>query len=57
MVQALLEDSAVDINDEKTYDNGKKIVPSYLLKPISVHIENYEEVLIDSGYYTEDDLK
>lgn len=57
MVQSLLEDSAVDINDEKTYDNGKKIVPSYLLKPISVHIENYEEVLIDSGYYTEDDLK
>lgn len=57
MVQSLLEDSAVDINDEKTYDNGKKIVPSYLLKPISVHIENYEEVLIDSGYFTEDDLK
>lgn len=57
MVQALLEGTSVDINDEKTYDNGKKIVPSYLLKPVSVHIDNYKEVLIDSGYYTEDDLK
>ena len=57
MVKALLEGTEVEVNDTKTYDNGKKVVPSYLLKPISVDKENYKEVLIDSGYYTEADLK
>ena len=57
MVQALIEGTEVEINDEETYDNGKKVVPSYLLVPISVDIDNYEEVLIESGYFTEEDLK
>lgn len=57
MVQSLLEGTDVDVNDTETYDNGKKVVPSYLLKPISVDIDNYEEVLIDSGYYTPEDLE
>lgn len=57
MVEAVLKGTTVEVNDTETYDNGKKVVPSYLLKPVSVDIENYKEVLIDSGYYTEDDLK
>lgn len=57
MVQALLEGKEVIINDTTTYDNGVKVVPSYLLAPQSVDIENYKEILIDSGYFTEDDLK
>lgn len=57
MVQSLLEGTDVDVNDTETYDNGKKVVPSYLLKPISVDIDNYEEALIDSGYYTPEDLE
>ena len=41
----------------KTYDNGVKIVPSYLLTPFSVDVTNYEKYLIESGYYTADQLK
>ncbi|WP_242952250.1 substrate-binding domain-containing protein [Butyrivibrio sp. YAB3001] len=33
------------------YDNGKKIVPSYLLKPIQVTADNIEQKLFDTGYY------
>ncbi|MEP6723061.1 MAG: sugar ABC transporter substrate-binding protein, partial [Variovorax sp.] len=41
----------------KTYNNGVKVVPSYLLKPVSVDISNWKPVLIDSGYYTESQVK
>lgn len=54
MVEALLQGSEPEINDTTTYNNGVKLIPSYLLEPVSVDINNYKEVLIDSGYYTED---
>ncbi|WP_027085962.1 multiple monosaccharide ABC transporter substrate-binding protein [Cohnella panacarvi] len=57
MADAVLTGGKPEINDEKTYNNGVKIVPSYLLVPISVDKENYKQVLVDSGYYTEDQLK
>ncbi len=57
MVDAALKGQEVPINDTKTYDNGVKIVPSYLLIPFSVDITNYEELLIGSGYITADQLK
>ena len=57
MVEAALKGEEVPINDTKTYDNGVKIVPSYLLIPFSVDVTNYAEYLIDSGYYTADQLK
>lgn len=57
MVEAALKNEEVPINDTKTYDNEVKIVPSYLLIPYSVDVTNYEEYLIDSGYYTADQLK
>jgi putative multiple sugar transport system substrate-binding protein len=57
MVDAALKGQEVEINDTKTYDNGVKIVPSYLLIPLSVDINNYEELLIDSGYLTAEELK
>lgn len=57
MVDAALKGQEVPINDTKTYDNGVKIVPSYLLTPYSVDITNYEKYLIESGYYTADQLK
>ncbi|WP_096187242.1 multiple monosaccharide ABC transporter substrate-binding protein [Evansella halocellulosilytica] len=56
MADAILQDGEPEINDTETYDNGVKVVPSYLLSPVSVDIDNYEEVLIDSGYYTEEDF-
>jgi putative multiple sugar transport system substrate-binding protein len=57
MVDALLSGSKPEINDTKTYNNGVKVVPSYLLKPVSVDISNYKEILVDSGYYTADKFK
>lgn len=57
IIEALENGEEPEINDTETYDNGKKVVPSYLAEPIAVDIDNYKEVLIDSGYYTEDELK
>ena len=51
MVDAALEGKAVTVNDTKTYNNGIKLVPSYLLKPVVVDRSNWEKVLIGSGYY------
>lgn len=56
MVQAVLEGTEPEINDETTYDNGVKIVPSYLCEPVSLDKDNYKELVIDSGYYKEADL-
>ncbi|BBB48854.1 multiple monosaccharide ABC transporter substrate-binding protein [Pelolinea submarina] len=57
MVDAALKGEEVPINDTETYDNGVKIVPSYLLIPFSVDITNYKEYLVDTGYYTADQLQ
>lgn len=56
MVLALLSDSEPEINDTETYDNGVKVVPSYLLNPVLVTNDNWEEVLLGSGYYTSDQI-
>lgn len=56
MVEALLEGGEPEINDTTTYDNGVKVVPSYLLEPVSVDATNYEVIVIDSGYHSRDDL-
>ncbi|HEY3313231.1 MAG TPA: multiple monosaccharide ABC transporter substrate-binding protein [Anaerolineales bacterium] len=57
MVDQALKGQTVDINDTKTYNNGVKIVPSYLLTPISVDINNYQKELVDTGYIKAEDLK
>ncbi|HYE01519.1 MAG TPA: multiple monosaccharide ABC transporter substrate-binding protein [Alphaproteobacteria bacterium] len=57
MVDAMLAGGKPEINDTKTYNNGVKVVPSYLLKPVSVDASNWKDVLIGSGYYTEAQLK
>ena len=51
MVDAVLSGKEVPVNDTKTYNNGVKVVPSYLLKPVVVDKGNWEKVLVDSGYY------
>ena len=56
MVDALLQGGAPEINDTETYDNGVKVVPSYLLEPVSVDASNYQTIVIDSGYHSKDDL-
>jgi len=56
MAIALLNGETPETNDTTTYDNGVKVVPSYLLTPYIVTVDNYKEVLIDSGYISEADL-
>ncbi|WP_428977648.1 multiple monosaccharide ABC transporter substrate-binding protein [Pseudoxanthobacter soli] len=57
MVDALLSGSQPEINDTKTYNNGIKVVPSFLLKPVSVDKSNWEPILIGSKYYTLDQIQ
>ena len=57
MVGQILKGETVDVNDTTTYDNGTGVIPSYLCQPVFADVNNYKELLIDSGYYTEDQLK
>jgi putative multiple sugar transport system substrate-binding protein len=56
MVDAALNGKEVPVNDTKTYNNGVKIVPSNLLVPVAVDKSNLKEVLVGSGYYTQDQI-
>ena len=56
MVQAVLEGAQPEINDTEQYNNGKIVVPSYLCEPVAVDKDNYKEVIIGGGYYTEEQL-
>jgi putative multiple sugar transport system substrate-binding protein len=57
MAEDLLSGKKPEVNDTKTYDNKVKVVPTYLFQPVVVTKDNYKKVLIDSGYYTDADLK
>ncbi|MEU4831688.1 multiple monosaccharide ABC transporter substrate-binding protein [Streptosporangium sp. NPDC023615] len=57
MADALLKGGKPEVNNTKDYDNGNKVVPSNLLESVIVYKDNYKKVLVDSGYYTEDQLK
>jgi putative multiple sugar transport system substrate-binding protein len=57
MVDAVMAGKEPQLNDTKTYDNGVKVVPSYLLKPVAVDKTNWEQLLIGSGYYTKEQVK
>ena len=56
MAVAILNGDEPEVNDTSTYDNGVKVVPSFLLTPYIVTLDNYQELLIDSGYIAEADL-
>ncbi|EYT80909.1 sugar ABC transporter substrate-binding protein [Streptomyces sp. Tu 6176] len=56
MVDDVLNGKKPEVNDTKSYDNGAKVVPSYLLQPVSVDKSNYEDVLVKGGYYTDAQL-
>ena len=57
MVEAIMDGKTVPVNDTKTYNNNVKVVPSYLCDPVFGDLSNYKELLIDSGYYKESELK
>jgi putative multiple sugar transport system substrate-binding protein len=56
MVQEILNDTTVTINDTETYDNGIKVVPTYLADVITITADNVREVLIDTEFYTAAEL-
>ncbi len=57
MVDAMAGGQEPEVNDTTTYNNGVKVVPSYLLEPVEVDASNWEEILIGSGYYAKDQLQ
>lgn len=56
MAVALLNGEEPEVNDTETYDNNIKIVPSYLLEPVQVVKDNVESALVDTGYWTAEEL-
>lgn len=56
MVDAIMGGKTPEINDEKTYNNGVKVVPSYLLKPVALDKANAKDVLVGAGYYTAEQI-
>ena len=57
MVNAMLKGEEPQVNDTETYNNGVKVVPSFLLEPVGVDATNWEAILIGSGYYTKDQIQ
>ncbi len=57
MTDDLLNGKKPEVNDTKSYDNKTKVVPTFLFQPVVVTKDNYKEAVIDTGYYTEDQLK
>ena len=55
MVGQIFNGEEVDVNDTETYNNGKITVPSFLCDPVFANIDNWQELLIDSGYYVLND--
>jgi putative multiple sugar transport system substrate-binding protein len=54
--EAFLQDKTPTANDSKTYDNGVKVVPSYLLPVVTVYKANIQKELVDSGYWTAEEV-
>jgi putative multiple sugar transport system substrate-binding protein len=54
--ESFLQGDEPEANDTETYDNGVKVVPSYLLESDIVYQDNIKSLLIDSGYWTEDQV-
>lgn len=57
VTEAFINGEEPEANDTTTYDNGKKVVPSYLLSVDTVFTDDIAPLLIDSGYWTEDEVK
>lgn len=57
MIDSAINGKEAETNDTKSYDNGTGIIPTYLCELQICTKDNYKELLIDSGYYAEDDLK
>lgn len=57
MIKAIADDKEPTVNDTTTYNNGVKVVPAYLLEPVSVRKDDVTTVLVDSGYYKKTEIQ
>jgi putative multiple sugar transport system substrate-binding protein len=57
MADAILKGAKPEINNPSDYNNGQKVVPTFTLPVVTVDKANYQKVLIDSGYYSADQIK
>ncbi|MHA7861380.1 substrate-binding domain-containing protein [Tessaracoccus sp. Y36] len=56
MVDQIVKGEEVAVNDSETYDNGVKVVPTFLIDPVVVTKENIQEQLVDSEFYSASDV-
>ncbi|KXK58065.1 sugar ABC transporter substrate-binding protein [Micromonospora rosaria] len=54
--EAFLQEKQPQANDTTTYDNKVKVVPSYLLPVETVYKEDIQAKLVDSGYWTAEEV-
>lgn len=54
--EAYLEGGEPEANDTETYDNGVKVVPSYLLPVVTVFADDIQAELVDTGYWTAEEV-
>ncbi len=57
MIGEIVANKAVTINDTTSYDNGEKVVPAFLCTPYLVDKDSYRELILDTGYYSYEDVK
>lgn len=57
MIDSVMLEIEPEINDNGQYHNHVLAVPSYLCTPVAVDKDNLQEVLIDSGYYTKEQVE
>ena len=56
MADTVLKGGKPEVNNTTDYNNGNKVVPSYLLQPVVVDKGNYQKELVTTGYYTQSQL-
>jgi putative multiple sugar transport system substrate-binding protein len=54
--EAYVNGEEPEANDTEQYDNGVKVVPSYLLEVDTVYADNIKPLLVDSGYWTQEEI-
>ncbi len=57
MIDSVVAETEPEINDTEQYHNHVLTVPAYLCNPDVVDQDNLKEVLIDSGYYTQEQIE
>ena len=57
MVDEIAQGKDVTVNNTTDYDNGEKVVPSFLIDPEVVVADTVQSKLVDSGFIKADQLK